>query len=140
MRNVDGEVDDLGVKGEIVADWDGEERVGVVLGEVVMKEEGVEEGLWAEEGSGVFVTELCPCSGTAVGASSSVGTTTGVSDVVLEIPSAVDVVYPGSYVPLIPGQSMLKAAALKAAHSSRRTAVALSSQSSVYIVASSHRE
>lgn len=105
-----------------------------------MKEEGVEEGLWAGEGSGVFVTELCPCSGEVVGAISSVSSTTGVSDVVLGIPSAVDVVYPGSYVPLIPGQSMLKAAALKAVQSFRRTGVALSSQPSVYIVTSSHRE
>ena len=106
-----------------------------------MVKEGVDEGLWAGEGSGMIVTELCSCSGVVVDPSvtseafaSSVGSTTGVADVVLGVPSAVNVVYPGSYVPLIPGQSMLKDAALKAVQSFRRTAVAPASQSSVYIV------
>ena len=119
----------------------------------MVEEEGVGEGLWAgegsgtaEEGPGIFVTELCSCSGavvdpgaTAEDFASSVGSTTGVADVVLGVP-AVNVVYPGSNVPLIPGQSMLKDAALKAVHSFRRTAVAPSLQSSVYIVTSSHHD
>lgn len=151
MRDADdevGEVGELGVKGDVVEDWEGGERVDGVLVEVVVKEEGVGKRIWAEEGSeiaaegpGTFVTELCSCSGAVVDPSATgedlapfVDSTTGVADVVLGVPLAVNVVYPGSYVPLISGQSMLKEAACKAAHSFRRTAVAPSLQSSVYIV------
>ena len=72
----------------------------------MVKEEGVEEGLWAGEGFGaadegprILVTGLCSCSGAVVdpGATteafaSSVGSTTGVADAVLDVPSAVSVV------------------------------------------------
>lgn len=137
---------DFGVRDDVVEDWEGEEGVGGTLFvKVVVKEEGVEEGFWAGEGSGLFITVLCSCSGTVVGPSVAtvvpawlVDSTTGTSDVVLVVPFAVNVVYPGSYVPLIPGQSMLKARALKAVQPSRRTAVASLLQSSVYIVTSSH--
>ena len=113
---------------------------------MVVREDSVDETILAVEGSGPFGTELCSCSGAVVDPSAttedfalSVDSTTGVA-VVLGVPSAVNVVYPGSYVPLISGQSMLKVAARKAAHSFRPTAVAPSSQSSVYIVASGRHE
>ena len=147
MRDAVGEVGEFGVRGEVVEDWEGGERVAGVLVEVVVREDGVGETILAVEGPGTFGTELCSCSGAVVDPSATtedfasfVDSTTGVADVVLGTPSAVDVVYPGSYVPLISGQSMLKDAARKAAHSFRRTAVAPSSQSSVYIVTSSHHE
>ena len=148
MRDGDGEVGDLGVRGEVVEDWEGGERVRGVLVELVVKEEGVEEGSWAGEGFTLVVTGPDNSSGTVVDPSAGTEdfasfvdcTTRGVSNVGLGTLSAVDVVYPGSYVPLIPGQSMLKARALKAVQSPRRTAVAPSLQASVYIVTSSHRE
>ena len=121
----------------------------------MVREDGVGKKMLAVEGSdtagegpGIFVTELGSCSGAVVDPSATTEDFASFGDssagvratVVIATPSAVDVVYPGSNVPLISGQSMLKDAARKAAHSFRRTAVAPSSQSSVYIVTSSHHE